>query len=60
MDALTKMNSSYTGKMIIDKTTGILKEKTITTTSNGTTEAMGGTMPVTSKTTVVIRVNAIP
>ena len=58
MEALTKMNSTYTGKMIIDKATGILKEKTITTTSNGSTEAMGGTMPVTSKTTVVIRVSA--
>jgi hypothetical protein len=59
MEALTKMNSVYTGKVIIDKATGILKEKTITTTSNGSTEAMGGTMPVTSKTTVVIRVTSL-
>jgi Family of unknown function (DUF6263) len=56
METLTKMNNAYTGKVIIDKATGIMREKTITTTSNGSTEAMGGTMPVTSKTTVVITV----
>ncbi|TMI72748.1 MAG: hypothetical protein E6H09_09005 [Bacteroidetes bacterium] len=56
MQTTTNMNSTYTGRMIIDKLTGIIREKTITTSSNGSTEAMGGTMPVTSKTTIVIRV----
>ncbi len=55
-DATTTMNSSGTGKIILDKATGITKEKTIVTESNGTTEAMGGTLPVTAKTTITIQV----
>jgi hypothetical protein len=56
MQTSTKTNNVYAGKVIIDKTTGIIREKTITTTSNGSVEAMGGTMPLTSKTTIVIKV----
>ena len=56
MQTSTTMNNAYTGTVIIDKATGIIREKTINTTSNGATEAMGGTMPVTSKTTMVIKV----
>ena len=56
MQTSTTMNNAYTGKVIIDKATGIIREKTITTTSNGSTEAMGGTMPVTSKTSIIITV----
>ena len=56
METSTTMNSTNTGKIILDKISGIIKEKTITTESNGNTEAMGGTMPVTSKTTIVIQV----
>ena len=55
-ETTTSMNSSSTGKIILDKTTGIVKEKIITTESNGSTEAMGGTMPVTTKTTITIHV----
>jgi hypothetical protein len=50
----TTMNNDYTGKIILDKSTGILKEKTITTISTGTAEGMGGTTPVSSKTTITI------
>lgn len=57
METSTNMNSNYTGKIILDKQTGIIKEKTIIAESNGNTEAMGGTMPVTSKTTITIYVN---
>lgn len=57
METSTTMNSTTTGKIILDKKTGIIKEKTLTIESNGNTEAMGGTMPVTSKTTIVIKVN---
>ena len=57
MQFSTTMNNAYTGKIIIDKASGIIKEKTITTSSTGTAEGMGGTTPVTSKTTIVIRVN---
>jgi Family of unknown function (DUF6263) len=56
METSTTMNNTSTGKIILDKTTGIIKEKTINTESNGNTEAMGGTMPVTSKTTITIYV----
>ncbi|HET6996620.1 MAG TPA: DUF6263 family protein [Chitinophagaceae bacterium] len=59
MQTTTSMNSTYTGKLTIDKLTGIIREKTITTSSNGSTEAMGGTLPVTSKTTIVIRVKPV-
>ncbi|MDP4264517.1 MAG: DUF6263 family protein [Bacteroidota bacterium] len=54
--ATTTMKNNYTGKIILDKATGILREKTIEITSAGSTEAMGGTVPVTSKTTITIRV----
>jgi hypothetical protein len=57
MQTSTTMNNNYTGKIIIDKITGILREKTTVTESTGTTEVMGGTLPVTSKTTVTVRVN---
>ena len=50
----TRMNNKSTGKIILDKTTGILKEKTVTTDSTGNTESSFGTMPVTSKTTTTI------
>jgi len=56
MPTTTSINSSYTGKIILDKTTGITREKTIVTESNGNTEAMGGNLPVTSKTTITIYV----
>jgi hypothetical protein len=53
-EIITNMNNAFTGKIILDRVTGIIREKTISTQSNGTTEAMGGTLPVTSKTNVTI------
>lgn len=55
-ETTTTMNSTHSGKIILDKLTGIIKEKNIVTESNGNTEAMGGTMPVTSRTTITIYV----
>lgn len=55
-ETTTTMNNKSTGKIIIDRTTGILREKTSQTESNGTTEAAFGSLPVTSKTTTVITV----
>jgi hypothetical protein len=52
----TTMNNKSTGKIIIDRATGIMKEKTETTESNGSTETSFGTVPVTSKTTTIITV----
>ena len=55
-ETITTMNSVSSGNIIIDKATGIVKEKIIITESHGNTEAMGGTMPVTAKTTITIHV----
>ncbi|MGZ8553095.1 MAG: DUF6263 family protein [Chitinophagaceae bacterium] len=55
-EAVTTMNGTSIGRIILDKTTGIVKEKTINTESNGNTEALGGTVPVTAKSTITIHV----
>jgi Family of unknown function (DUF6263) len=57
-ETTTTMNNKTSGKIILDKKTGLLREKTTTIESNGSTDAMGGTLPVTSKTTVVIVVTS--
>lgn len=54
MPTSTVMNNNYSGQIIVDKATGIIRQKTITVESNGSTEAMGGKMPVTSKTTITL------
>lgn len=59
MQTSTSMNNLYTGSIIIDKATGIIREKTVNATSSGSTEAMGGTMPVNSKTTIVMKVQPL-
>lgn len=56
MATSTTMNNTYTGTAIIDKATGIIREKKIDTTSSGSTEVMGGSVPVHSKTSIVIKV----
>jgi len=53
-ETTTTMNNKSTGKIILDRATGIMKEKTETTESTGNTETSFGTLPVTSKTTVTI------
>lgn len=55
-ETTTTMNNKSTGKIVLDPVTGILREKTFNTESNGNTESSFGTMPVTSKTTTVITV----
>lgn len=57
METSTNMKSTTTGKIILDKTTGIIKEKTSTTDATGNTEAMGNSMPVTGKMTIKIVVS---
>ncbi|MBM3415533.1 MAG: hypothetical protein FJY20_03600 [Bacteroidetes bacterium] len=54
----TTMNNKSTGKIIIDRATGIVKEKTETTESAGNTESSFGTVPVTSKTITTVTVKA--
>jgi hypothetical protein len=56
MQTTTTMNNKITGQIILDKATGIIRQKNGTTESSGTTEAMGGQLPVTSTvaTTIIV------
>ncbi len=58
-ETTTTMNNKSTGKIILDRLTGIMREKTFNTESNGNTEASFGTLPVTSKTNTVITVKPL-
>ncbi|MBN8783156.1 MAG: hypothetical protein ABS85_08640 [Sphingobacteriales bacterium SCN 48-20] len=51
-EALNKQNQVSTGQIILDRTTGLMKEKTINTDSNGTTEVMGASLPGSGKMTI--------
>lgn len=55
-ETTTTMNNKSTGKIILDRVTGIMKEKTETIESSGNTETSFGTLPVTSKTTSTVSV----
>lgn len=57
-ETITTMNNKSTGKIIVDGFTKILLEKNITTESNGNSEAPFGTIPVTSKSEITVRVKA--
>jgi hypothetical protein len=57
-ETTTTMNNKSTGKIILDRITGIIRKKSVTTESTGNTESSFGTLPVTSKTTIEIIVNA--
>ena len=54
-ETTTTLNGTGTGKVFIDKDTGIMKEKFSTTETGGTMEAMGVSTPVNSKTTIAVR-----
>jgi len=56
-ETITTMNSKSKGKIILDRATGIIREKTEETESNGQTESSFGTLPVTARTKSTIRVN---
>lgn len=51
--ATTKLNNIITGKTIVDRTTGIIREKTSDIDSNGTTQMMGNTLPINVRTHIV-------
>lgn len=58
-ETTTTMNNKSTGKIILDKITGIIREKTMNTESTGITESAFGNLPVTSKTTTTITVKPV-
>lgn len=49
MPATTHLKNTTTGKIILDKTTGIIREKISVTDSNGTTETRGSALPISGK-----------
>jgi hypothetical protein len=55
-ETTTTLNNKSTGKIILDRSTGIMKEKTFETNSSGNAETSFGTLPLTSKTTTTIRI----
>ncbi len=55
-ETTTTMNNRSAGKIIIDRFTGILKEKNELIESNGNTVSSFGTLPVTSKTSITVLV----
>ncbi len=57
-ETTTRLNNKSTGKIILDRNTGILRQKNLTIESNGSTEALGGTVPVTSKTVITTLVRS--
>lgn len=58
-ETTTTLNSKSSGKIILDRVTGIMREKTFTTEANGNTESSFGTLPLTSKSTTTIKVTAL-
>jgi hypothetical protein len=54
--ASMKSDDKVTGQVIIDRATGLLKQKTATMNTNATMEAQGMSIPSTGKTTITITV----
>lgn len=54
--AIVKAKNSSTGNIVIDKKTGILKQKTSTIDTDGNIEAQGQSIPQKEKTTVTVTV----
>lgn len=59
METNTTMKSNAAGKIILDKATGIIREKKNTIEATGATEAMGNSMPINSKTIISITVKRV-
>jgi hypothetical protein len=59
MQTSTTMNHTTSGQIILDRATGIIKKKTSTTNSTGTTEVMGSSLPVSSSVTTEITVKSL-
>lgn len=56
MEITMSSKDKTTGKIILDKNTGLLKERTTTTNSEGTMEMMGQSLPMNTKLTKKITV----
>lgn len=58
-ETTTTMNNKSTGKIILDRNTGMIREKTEQTESTGQTETSFGTLPVTSRSNSTITVKKL-
>jgi hypothetical protein len=59
MDMTINSKDKTTGKIILDKQTNLLKEKTATTVSEGTMEMMGQTIPMNTKINKTVTIKGI-
>jgi hypothetical protein len=55
---VTTLNNKSTGKILVDRKTRLLLGKNITTESHGNSEAPFGTIPVTSKSEMILTVSS--
>lgn len=55
-DSKTMLKSTTSCKIILDRTTGVLQEKTCKSQSNGQKEVMGSILPVTGNASLLIKV----
>jgi hypothetical protein len=59
MEMLIKSTDKTTGKIILDKTSGIMKQRISTTNSEGNMEVMGQSMPMNTKITKTVTVKGL-
>lgn len=59
MEATINMNNKTTGKIILDKATGMIRQKNSVTESNGTSESSFGNLPLTAKVITTINVKPV-
>jgi hypothetical protein len=59
MESITTLNNKTTGTIILDKKSSVVKQKNLVTETNGSTQVMGNSLPVTSKTTTTINVKPV-
>jgi hypothetical protein len=55
-DAMVNLTDKFTGKLTLDKKTGVLKKRAGTSVTEGTIEAQGMSIPTTAKTTITTTV----
>ena len=60
METFTNLENSESGKIVLNKNSGVLKSKTSTTTSTGNVNVMGQSIPIVSaantETTIILNV----
>ena len=59
MEMTINMTNKMAGKITLDKKTGIMKQRAITTDGNGSVEVAGQSIPVTNKISITTNVNGI-